>query len=126
MAVEDPGDSPIISASYGMRHMRENSTDFLPFFGTDFGFCSLVKPQLNFDEKYSNLSFRELYGPTSETSSYRFVFSNSDRNHSPKQNQKILERSYLHSIGLTLLDSLDTISWKKRNKIICKTICTFW
>ena len=70
MAVEDPGDSPIISASFGMRQMMENSTDFLPFFGTDFGFCSLVKPQLNFDEKYSNLSFRDLYGPTSETSSY--------------------------------------------------------
>ena len=38
MAVDDPGDSPIISARYG-RHSfsRINATDFLPFFGTDIG-----------------------------------------------------------------------------------------
>ena len=38
MAVEDPGDSPVISARYGTNHKsRKNATDFLPFFGTDIG-----------------------------------------------------------------------------------------
>ena len=46
MAVEDPGDSPIISASYGNKIIKQNATDFLPFFGTDIGLCSIVKPQL--------------------------------------------------------------------------------
>ena len=25
--------------------MPENATDFMPFFGTDIGWCSLIKPQ---------------------------------------------------------------------------------
>ncbi len=50
MAVEDPGDSAVLSARYGQRRMRENTTNFLPFFGTDIGLCSLVKPQLSFNE----------------------------------------------------------------------------
>ena len=63
MAVEDPGDSPIISARYGHQQMRKNATDFLPFFGTDIGLCSLVKPQLNFDAKYDHLSYsKKLFG----------------------------------------------------------------
>ena len=38
MAVEDPGDSPVISARYGRHRLsRKNATDFLPFFGTDIG-----------------------------------------------------------------------------------------
>ena len=43
MAVEDPGDSPVISARYGRHKLsRINATDFLPFFGTDIGkFCLL-------------------------------------------------------------------------------------
>ena len=36
--MEDPGDSPVISARYGRHRMsRINATDFLPFFGTDIG-----------------------------------------------------------------------------------------
>ena len=63
MAVEDPGDSPIINARYGNQQMRKNATDFLPFFGTDIGLCSLVKPQLNFDPKYNHLSYaQKLFG----------------------------------------------------------------
>ena len=63
MAVEDPGDSPIINARYGQQQMRKNATDFLPFFGTDIGLCSLVKPQLNFDPKYNHLSYaQKLFG----------------------------------------------------------------
>ena len=63
MAVEDPGDSPIISASYGHKIMRKNATDFLPFFGTDIGLCSIVKPQLTFDSKYDHLTYaQKLFG----------------------------------------------------------------
>ena len=50
MAVEDPGDSPVLSAQYGQLVMKENTTNFLPFFGTDIGLCTLVKPQLSFNE----------------------------------------------------------------------------
>ena len=59
MAVEDPGDSPIISARYGHRLMRKNATDFLPFFGTNIGLCSIVKPQLTFDPKYDHLTYAQ-------------------------------------------------------------------
>lgn len=63
MAVEDPGDSPIISAKYGRKHMRRNATDFLPFFGTDIGLCSIVKPQLTFDSQYDHLTYaQKLFG----------------------------------------------------------------
>ena len=63
MAVEDPGDSPIISARYGHKTSRINATDFLPFFGTDIGLCSIVKPQLTFDSKYDNLTYaQKLFG----------------------------------------------------------------
>ena len=59
MAVDEPGSSPIISARYGHSQMRENATDFLPFFGTDIGLCSLVKPQLSFNTQYDHLSYAE-------------------------------------------------------------------
>ena len=74
MAVEDPGDSPIISARFGKKYSRTNATDFLPFFGTDYGFCSLVKPQLNFNDSYNHLSFaRKMFGPKRQNISYRYV-----------------------------------------------------
>ena len=63
MAVEDPGDSPIINARYDHKNMRKNATDLLPFFGTDIGLCSIVKPQLNFDPKYNHLAYaKKLFG----------------------------------------------------------------
>ena len=71
MAVEDPGDSPVISASFGAHVLPVNATDFLPFFGTDFGFCSLIKPQLNFNANYSSFPFStKLFGPKREPESY--------------------------------------------------------
>ena len=71
MAVEDPGDSPVIAASFGNQKIPENATDFLPFFGTDFGFCSLIKPQLNFNANYSHLPFSsKLFGPKREDKSH--------------------------------------------------------
>ena len=41
----------------------ENATDFLPFFGTDIGLCSIVKPQLSFDSNLYNLTYaQKLFG----------------------------------------------------------------
>ena len=73
MAVDDPGDSPIVTARFGGKMLRENATDFMPFFGTDLGFCSLVKPQLTFNPEYDHLPFaRKLYGvPKGKNESYR-------------------------------------------------------
>lgn len=34
MAVEDPGHSSVLFARYGQAVMKENTTAFLPFFGT--------------------------------------------------------------------------------------------
>ena len=63
IVVEDPGDSPILSARYGHHQMRENATDFLPFYGTDKGACSIIKPQIFFDSKYDHLTYaQKLFG----------------------------------------------------------------
>ena len=45
IALEEPGDSPVLMAKFGNKVMPENATDFMPFFGTDIGWCSLIKPQ---------------------------------------------------------------------------------
>ena len=51
--------------------IRENATDFLPFFGTDIGFCSLVKPQLSFNPELMHLSFsKKLFGPKGDPVSF--------------------------------------------------------
>ena len=39
--------------------MRENTTDFLPFFGTDRGHCSIIKPQMTFNSKYDHLTYAQ-------------------------------------------------------------------
>ena len=53
MAVEDPGDSPVISARYGTNHKsRKNATDFLPFFGTDIGMSHSKLPGKSLIVKY--------------------------------------------------------------------------
>ena len=61
LAVGDPGDTPIITARYGNKSIRKNATDFMPFFGTDIGLCSLVKPQLNFNSSYDSLPYATKY-----------------------------------------------------------------
>jgi len=50
LAVEDPGDSPVILAKFGSEVLPQNTTSFLPFFGTDFGLCSVIKPQVTFSK----------------------------------------------------------------------------
>ena len=74
MAVEDPGNSPVISVRFGKQSIRENSTDFLPFYGTDIGFCSLVKPQINFDPDLQHLPYSsKLFGPKGKTAGLTYT-----------------------------------------------------
>ena len=44
-------------ASYGMKKRFGNTTDFNPYFGTDYGICSIIKPQLTFDPKLDNIPY---------------------------------------------------------------------
>ena len=46
------GENFILRASY--RRMSKDTTTYtslLPFFGTDYGLCTLIKPQITFDPK---------------------------------------------------------------------------
>ncbi|XP_023347676.1 uncharacterized protein LOC111716453, partial [Eurytemora carolleeae] len=72
LAVDHPGDTPFISARFGSEILSVNTTSFLPFFGTDFGFCSIIKPQVTFDPRLSGLSWERklLYGPEYPEISY--------------------------------------------------------
>ena len=59
MAVEDPGDSPVISARYGRHRMsRTNATGFLPFFGTDIGKEVFISCGIYFCYTTSNISIK--------------------------------------------------------------------
>ena len=40
----------ILKARYGGLDKPGESTDFNPYFGTDVGICSIVKPQLSFNQ----------------------------------------------------------------------------
>ena len=72
LAIDNPGESSVLKISFEQRILQSTATDFLPFFGTDYGFCSLIKPQLNFDPKFDNLSFaRKMFGPKRKNVSYR-------------------------------------------------------
>ena len=47
LAAQEPGESNVLMALYGNQSKdTEVFTDFLPFFGTDYGLCSLIKPQV--------------------------------------------------------------------------------
>ena len=48
-----------IQASYGMKHRFGNVTDFNPYFGTDYGICSIIKPQLAFNSDLDNVPYWE-------------------------------------------------------------------
>ena len=45
----------MLKASFGNMKREGASTDFNPYFGTDYGICSIIKPQTAFD---SNLGER--------------------------------------------------------------------
>ena len=48
LAAQEAGESNVLMALYGNQSKdTEVFTDFLPFFGTDYGLCSLIKPQVS-------------------------------------------------------------------------------
>ena len=46
----------------GARRVKdiEKYTSLLPFFGTDYGLCTLIKPQITFDKDLEEIPFNEL------------------------------------------------------------------
>ena len=52
LAAQEAGESNVLMALYGRQDKdTEVFTDFLPFFGTDYGLCSLIKPQVSAETK---------------------------------------------------------------------------
>ena len=47
----------ILSASYEGEVLSGSTTDFNPYFGTDVGICSIIKPQIIFNASLSHLPF---------------------------------------------------------------------
>lgn len=47
----------ILKASYGGEAKYGVSSDFNPYFGTDVGICSIIKPQLSFNKSLDHLPF---------------------------------------------------------------------
>ena len=57
LAVENPGEGPVLKCSFEKQILRSTATDVLPFFGTDIGFCSMLKPQLSFNQSLDHLPY---------------------------------------------------------------------
>ncbi|CAB4068103.1 ASICN [Lepeophtheirus salmonis] len=57
LAVQEPYGVMILRASYGTKKRYGNSTDFNPYFGTDYGICSIIKPQTVFNSKYDSIPY---------------------------------------------------------------------
>lgn len=63
LAVQEPYGVMILQASYGMRKRFGNYTDFNPYFGTDYGICSLIKPQIAFDPNLDGVPYwKKIFG----------------------------------------------------------------
>ena len=55
------GENVVLRAAY--RRVYKNIEDFtslLPFFGTDYGLCTLIKPQITFDDRLETVPFQTL------------------------------------------------------------------
>merc|ERR1719414_1063900 len=61
VAAQEPGEDNILAASYRKKRKDiSKSTHLLPFFGTDYGLCSLVKPQITFNDELEKEPFSTL------------------------------------------------------------------
>ena len=63
-----PGENVVLRASY--RRVAKNTETFtalLPFFGTDYGLCTLIKPQITFDPALKEVPFEILMKNYTET-----------------------------------------------------------
>ncbi|XP_023324842.1 uncharacterized protein LOC111698676 [Eurytemora carolleeae] len=57
LAVQEPWGVMILQASYGGIKKAGSSTDFNPYFGTDYGICSIIKPQTAFAPEFEKLPY---------------------------------------------------------------------
>ena len=48
----------ILKASFGNLTKDGSSKDFIPHFGTDYGICSIIKPQTVFDPKLDKVHYK--------------------------------------------------------------------
>ena len=48
----------ILKASFGNQTKPGTSHDFIPHFGTDYGICSIIKPQTVFDSNLEHLHYK--------------------------------------------------------------------
>ena len=48
-----------VSFRFEQKVMDRRATDFLPFFGTDIGFCTMLKPQLSFNKSLNHLPYMD-------------------------------------------------------------------
>ena len=48
----------ILKASFGNLTKPGSSKDFIPYFGTDYGICSIIKPQNVFDPKLEKIHYK--------------------------------------------------------------------
>ena len=55
LAVQEPLGHMILKASFGNRTKPGTCKDFMPHFGTDYGICSIIKPQTVFDPALDNM-----------------------------------------------------------------------
>ena len=61
MTPQFAGENFVLMSSY--RRTMKNThrfTSLLPFFGTDYGLCTLIKPQITFDKKLEAIPFESL------------------------------------------------------------------
>ena len=61
LAVQEIGENVVLRASY--RRVAKDTdtfTSLLPFFGTDYGLCTLIKPQITFDSRLKEVPFEIL------------------------------------------------------------------
>ena len=55
------GENVVLRASYRRQDKDiEKYTSLLPFFGTDYGLCTLIKPQITFNPDLDNVPFETL------------------------------------------------------------------
>ena len=55
------GENVVLRASYRRVYKDvKKYTSLLPFFGTDYGLCTLIKPQITFDPDLADVPFSDL------------------------------------------------------------------
>ena len=63
LAVQEPQGIMILRASYGEDMLYGNYSDFNPLFGTDYGICSCIKPQIAFNKSLTHVPYwKKIFG----------------------------------------------------------------